>query len=125
MRKTTIAGTKVGELEERILAVLLAKDQAMTGREVHDNLGPPARAYTTVMTVLNRLVDKGLVERVNEDGIHRYEVAGGVDRLTAKEIDKLLARADDPRQVLAYFVEEIHDEALLAELAAMIERQQQ
>jgi hypothetical protein len=38
----------------------------LSGREVLERLEDDSRAYTTVMTVLGRLVEKGLVERVAE-----------------------------------------------------------
>ncbi len=107
------------------MEVLLKEQRPLTGREVHDGLSEPRRAYTTIMTILNRLVAKGLVHRTNDDGVHRYSVIGGIDRLAAKEIDRLLSASQDPRRVLMYFVDEIHDEALLGELAALIERQQE
>ncbi|WP_276973067.1 BlaI/MecI/CopY family transcriptional regulator [Ferrimicrobium acidiphilum] len=124
VKRNSIAGIKVGQLEERVMGVLLNVQRPLTGREIHDGLGEPRRAYTTVMTILNRLVEKGLVNRANEDGVFRYSVIGGIDRLAAKEIDRLLATSEDPRRVLMYFVDEIHDETLLAELAELIERQQ-
>ncbi len=123
MKRTSIAGTKVGQLEERVLELLLSYDRVLTGREVYDALGEPKRAYTTIMTVLGRLVEKGLVERIESRDANRYSATGGRDRLAAKKIDRLLASSEDPRCVLAYFVDEIHDESLLAELAAIIERQ--
>ena len=124
MKRTSIAGIKVGQLEERVMGVLLKEQRPLTGREVHDGLGEPRRAYTTIMTILNRLVEKGLVQRASDEGVHRYSVIGGIDRLAAKEIDRLLSTSEDPRRVLMYFVDEIHDETLLTELAELIERQQ-
>jgi predicted transcriptional regulator len=125
MKRTSIAGTKVGQLEGRVVEILVASDQPLTGREVYDALGEPKRAYTTIMTVLGRLVDKGLVERTDSAGANRFSINGGLDRLAAKKIDHLLAVSEDPRRVLTYFVGEIHDEALLKELAAIIERQRE
>lgn len=125
MKRTSIAGTKVGHLEGRVVEILVASDHALTGREVYEALSEPKRAYTTIMTVLGRLVDKGLVERTDGDGANRFSINGGLDHLAAKKIDHLLAASEDPRRVLTYFVDEIHDEALLEELAAIIERQRE
>lgn len=63
----------LGELEAEVMAVLWA-DGDLTGREVLARLARPL-AYTTVMTVMNRLVDKGLLRRTREGGSYRYQAA--------------------------------------------------
>lgn len=54
------------------------------------HLGPePATAYTTVMTVLNRLVDKGLLERRREGRNFVYRAAIGRDEFIRSRIDRI------------------------------------
>lgn len=56
----------LGELEAAIMTVLWAESPLVV-RDVHARLRRrPALAYTTVMTVLDRLHAKGLVARVKE-----------------------------------------------------------
>jgi len=119
-----VAGRRVGGLEIQILNQLWAADGWLTGRELWERLGDESRAYTTVMTVLGRLVEKDLVERVEEGRGHLYRAAGDPDELTAQAISSLLAATHDPRMALAHFVENLDDPDLLAELAAVLERVQ-
>lgn len=79
-----VAGRRVGGLESEILEQLWAAKGWVSGRDVWERLGDDARAYTTVMTVQARLVDKGLVTRVEEGRGHLYRAAGDPDELTAQ-----------------------------------------
>ena len=61
----------------------------------------PELAYTTVMTTLNRLADKGIL-RVKKAGTyraHNYRATGGVDEFLAAsgraEVDRLVERYGD------------------------------
>lgn len=75
------------------------------------------RACTTVMTILSRLVDNGLVESEARGRGHVYRAAGDPDEVTAQSISSLLAASADPRAALAHFVESLDDPKLVAELA--------
>jgi predicted transcriptional regulator len=119
-----VAGRRVGGLEIQILNQLWAADGWLTGRELWERLGDEGRAYTTVMTVLGRLVEKDLAERVEEGRGHLYRAAGDPDELTAQAISSLLSATQDPRMALAHFVENLDDPELVAELAAVLERVQ-
>lgn len=122
MARRLIAGRRVGGLESEILEQLWAADGWLTGRELWERLGDETRAYTTVMTVLSRLVEKGLVTRVEEGRGHLYRAAGDPDELTAQAIRSLLSATQDPRAALAHFVDGLDDPALVSELAAALKR---
>jgi predicted transcriptional regulator len=122
MPRRVVAGRKVGDLESEILDVLWSAGTWLTGREVWERLGDESRAYTTVMTVLGRLVDKSLVERVEEGKGHVYRAAGDPDELTAQAIRSLLSATAHPRVALAHFVEDLDDPELVAELATAMKR---
>jgi len=117
-----VAGRRVGDLESEILDVLWSARAWLSGREVLERLGDGSRAYTTVMTVLGRLVDKSLVERVEEGKGHVYRAAGDPDELTAQAIRSLLSATAHPRAALAHFVDGLDDPELVAELATAIKR---
>ena len=61
----------------------------------------PELAYTTVMTTLNRLADKGLLEvtKVTSHQAHKYRANGGVMEFLADsgraEVDRLVERYGD------------------------------
>lgn len=122
MPRRLVAGRRVGELENQVLEQLWASHGWLSGREIWERLGAEGRAYTTVMTVLGRLVEKGLVERKEEGRAHLYRVAGDPDELTAQAIRSLLATTRDPRAALAYFVSGLDDPELLSQLASVLKR---
>lgn len=58
----------LGSLERQVMQLFWAQAQPqgqLTVREVHEHLGEHGTdiAYTTVMTVMSRLADKGMLER--------------------------------------------------------------
>src|SRR5439155_1537435 len=60
-----------GTLEQEVVAALAAAHEPMTPAQVRDHLGRDL-AYTTVMTVLARLSDKGLVTRERVGRAYAY-----------------------------------------------------
>ena len=117
--------TIVGSLEYAVMAVLWELGTA-TPREVHDRIGAPAGlAYTTIGTVLERLLAKGCCERerTGKTFAYRPRIAREViDRSRAKDtITKLIG--GDPVPAIACLVEAIEslDPALLGELARATE----
>lgn len=122
MPRRLVAGRRVGDLESEVLDVLWSARAWLSGREVLEQLGDGPRAYTTVMTVLGRLVDKSLVERVEEGKGHLYRAAGDPDELTAQAIRSLLSATAHPRVALAHFVEGLDDPELMAELASAVNK---
>ena len=85
----------LGELEHRIMAVLWASDQPVSVRTVHETLqADKDLAYTTVMTVLDRLAKKGLVLREQQGRAWIYRPAQSQADLLAAEIVQVLAEAE-------------------------------
>jgi predicted transcriptional regulator len=75
----------------------------LTGRDVADAL--PSYAYTTVTTVLDRLVHKGLVRRRMEGRTIRFTTVGTQGAHTAVLMHKALAADHDPEVALVRFAE--------------------
>ncbi|MDM4722445.1 BlaI/MecI/CopY family transcriptional regulator [Micromonospora sp. WMMA1363] len=71
--------TRLGDLERAVMDVLWdavpATSGGVTVREVADALRSRELAYTTVMTVLDRLAGKGMVQREREGRAWRYRAA--------------------------------------------------
>ncbi len=86
------------------------------------------QAYTTVMTTLDRLYKKGLLDRVAEGRAFRYtprHTAEELQRGAALEgIRQLLGSGDASSLPLSYLVEALsdHDAQLLDELQILVER---
>ena len=106
-----------GELEAALLAVVAAAGTSLTPREVMNRLDVTL-AYTTVMTVLSRLHDKGLLKRIREGRSYAYSFQRDEASLRAVQMRRLLESGHDRRQVLAHFLTELsaEDEELLQRL---------
>lgn len=97
-----------GELENRVLEVLWSTDQPMTAREVHAILSADrALAYTTAMTILVRLYDKGLLMRGRSGRAFTYRPVKGREESAAARMRQVLATAGDPSIALSRFVESL------------------
>jgi predicted transcriptional regulator len=67
-------------------------------------------AYTTIMTVLQRLAKKNLVSQIRDDRAHRYAPVHGRDELVAGLMVDALAQAEDSggrQAALVHFVERV------------------
>src|SRR6516165_2163581 len=127
--KTNMAKlTRLGELERSVMDHLWSSSEPQTVRQVHEALSAHRDlAYTTVMTVLQRLAKKNLVVQHRDDRAHRYAPTRGRDELVAGLMVDALEQAADTgirRAALVHFVERVGaDEAealrrALAELEA-------
>lgn len=96
----------LGPLEAEVMGVVWASDRPVTVREIMERLNGRANAqalaYTTVMTVMNRLVEKDVLRR-------RKEGRGYVYEPTAADPAGIAVRAvmrDFGDAALAHFVDE-------------------
>ena len=97
----------LGELENAIMRVLWSANEPVTVRAVFEVLSRERQlAYTTVMTVLDRLAKKGKVQRKQEGRAWIYVPAATQSSLIVAEMEGLIAEAgDEANVVLAQFVE--------------------
>jgi len=97
-------------LERRVLDVLWASGHPLTVREVLDAMaedGGPPLAYTTVQTVANRLVRKGVLARDDGASPHRYAPVRSRDEHAAKLIMDILDVSTDRGSVLMRLAEQV------------------
>jgi len=106
-----------GELESGVLAALYEATEPLTARQVRDGL-PGDLAYTTVLTILSRLYDKGMLVRRRAGRGYAYAPARDEATHTAERMRSLLEHGADREAVLARFVSELseEDEQLLQRL---------
>ncbi|MYW42409.1 BlaI/MecI/CopY family transcriptional regulator [Streptomyces sp. SID161] len=106
-----------GELENDVLAALWAADGPLTARDVRGRLLGDL-AYTTVLTIMSRLHDKGMLTRHREGRGYAYEPVRDEASHTAQRMHSLLEGGSDRQAVLARFVSELseQDEQLLHQL---------
>jgi predicted transcriptional regulator len=103
--------TRLGDLERAVMDHLWSAPHSQTVRQVHEALSERRDlAYTTVMTVLQRLAKKNLVSQIRDDRAHRYAPVHGRDELVAGlMVDALDQAADtgDRQAALVHFVERV------------------
>lgn len=97
---------EAGELESEVLAALWAAARPLTPGEVRHELGG-SLAYTTVMTTLSRLHDKGVVDRHRAGRGYAYAPKVLEAELAARHFRALLDRGHDSDAVLQGFVSEL------------------
>lgn len=122
---------RLGDLERAVMEVLWttsdAHPEGRTVREVHDAIGVErGLAYTTLMTVLDRMAKKDLVRRERDGRAWRYTAASTRAELTSESMHHTLGElaGDTRRSALLHFLDESTPEeidelkAALAELEA-------
>ena len=88
--------TRLGELERAVMDHLWSSGEPQTVRQVHEALSAHRDlAYTTIMTVLQRLAKKNLVVQHRDDRAHRYAPMHGRDELVAGLMVDALDQAAD------------------------------
>ncbi|MBB2966355.1 MULTISPECIES: BlaI/MecI/CopY family transcriptional regulator [Leifsonia] len=99
----------LGELERAVMDALWAGDAPITANELRDKLSaargegkPPA--LTTVLTVLSRLEQKGMVDRERDVRPHVYFATLSRAGHVADLMREVLESSSDRTEALAYFV---------------------
>lgn len=126
MRREVPGVPHLGELEMAVMGVIWQREQA-TVRDVLGGLRrSPAPGYTTVATILNRLVEKGLLRRARDGRLDvyqpTYDRAEFERRSAATAVHGLVAAYGDV--ALAQFAAALQDADpdLLARLRARVAR---
>ena len=118
----------LGPLERQIHLAVWELGTA-TVREVLQD-GSIWQRYNTIMTTMDRLFHKGLLDRVLEGKAFRYSARCSpeeFDRQTTVSGLRQLLRSERASLHLSYFVEAVsaEDEKLLDELQALVQRQRE
>jgi len=103
----------LGDLERDIAEWAWQQPPAeLTVRQAYEDIGlkrKPPLAYTTVMTVMSHLVDKGVFTRRHEGKTHYYKVAQSREEFratsAARQIERLVENFGD--LALAQFAEQL------------------
>ena len=72
------SGKVLGPLEAEVMEILWAADEPMTVRQLLERINrrrKPPLAYTTVMTIMSRLVEKEILSRTKQGRGYVYEAA--------------------------------------------------
>ena len=93
----------MGALENNVLSCLWRAKDALTPGEVVEAIDDPP-AYTTIMTILTRLWNKGLVERESRGRAYAYRPLVGESELAARRMRATLEATSDRQGALSHFV---------------------
>lgn len=96
-----------------MLATLQAAAEPMTAGEVRDGLGDGhggELAYTTVLTILVRLREKGIVAREKRGRAYAYRPVSDEAGLAARRMSRVLDEEPDRDIVLARFVGDLSED---------------
>lgn len=113
----------LGSLERSVMDVLWRATSALTVREVQERLeagGSADLAYTTVMTVLDRLGAKEMVSRERDGRAFRYTASLSREAATAELLNATLDSSGDRTAALVHFARTV-DPAEAAALRAALE----
>lgn len=112
----------LGSLEAKIMQALWdGPDEYLSVRKTLPLLdGDPA--YTTVMTVMNRLYEKGLLRRRREGRAWAYRPSLSREAYAASTMSDALRVASDRRAALLHFVADLRPDEAKA-LRRLLERQ--
>ena len=104
-----LRSTSLGDLERVVMDTLWSHGPDLSVREVMDHL--PAReddkdlAYTTVMTVLDRLAKKGMAERTRHGRAWRYTAGATREELAASALRSAFDSVQaDRRLAMMHFI---------------------
>lgn len=118
----------LGPLEAEVMEIVWDLRDA-TVREVHQALaGRRPIAYTTVMTTMGRLTEKGILRRVEEQPAHHYFPIVTREQYASSTVksvvDWLVNHFRDP--AVAYFIDRVEEEdhAVIESLRDAIEQRE-
>ena len=124
-RRHTLAEV-LGPLEAEVMEVAWELGE-VTVRDVHETLNQSRPvAYTTVMTTMGRLADKGLLRRVEDQRAHRFTPLLSreqyADSTVKSVVDWLVTQFRDP--AVAYFLDRVEkeDEKVIGALKEAIDQ---
>jgi len=99
---------KQGELESEILGCLWDRPEGLTSQQILALLGDDDLAITTVLTVLSRLSDKGLVGREQASGrTFLFKSTSSREQHTASMLLAALENTENPALVFSHFTSQL------------------
>ena len=94
-----------GDLEAAVMEHLWARAAPATVREVHtDLIRDRELAYTTVLTVMEKLFRKNYLRRAPQGRAHTYQPVISREAYVARLMREALTDSDDRAQALLHFV---------------------
>jgi predicted transcriptional regulator len=95
IKKSTKRISQLGDLEADVMSIVWERGRTSV-QDVKDALEPSrSLAYTTVMTVMSRLAEKGILERQKEGRAYYYTSTASQDKVAGSLLQTLIKRLYD------------------------------
>lgn len=99
-----MAKRAMGELEAAVMDALWDRGGWSTPGEIHAVVADDSLAYTTVMTILVRLWQKGRVERQRDGRAYAYRATATREETVGARMGEVLVAAGDRPAALGFFL---------------------
>lgn len=116
----------LGDLEARVMRTVWSIGRPASARAVHERVVEEHEvAHLTVVTVLNKLVDKGLLAREKEEGIFHYRACWSEAEFRARVSRRLVEGilSFEPQALASSFIDVLadRDPSQLSDLRRLID----
>ena len=102
---------RLGGLESEVMDLLWDADEPQSVRDLVDRFecGAP-KAYTTILTVVTHLHEKGWVQREKRSRAYIYSPSRSRDEATSLAMRELLDNSNDSVSALLHFAQNVSDD---------------
>lgn len=110
MNKKQVTGKVLGELESEIMEIVWRRKGAVSVKDITEILNKKRQiAYTTVMTIMARLVNKGVLIRHLSGTSYLYKPKVSREQFIAKAVHTIFSStvSNLGEEVLIHFIKEI------------------
>lgn len=104
-------GKVLGELESEVMEIIWQSKEPVSVRTVTQNLQKKRQiAYTTIMTIMGRLTDKGLLKRTSSGKAYNYQPVYSKDKFLTRVTRQIIKNfiANFGETAVAHFAEEVN-----------------
>ena len=111
---------QLGDLEAAVMDRIWRRNRPVLVRDILDDLNTDRTlAYTTVMTVMDKLHRKGWLRRQPQGRAYVYEALASRESYTARLMRDAWATSDNQAVAFVHFLEQLSDEEAKALRAAL------
>jgi len=110
MKRKRITGKVLGELESEIMGIIWDRKDAVAVKDVAEILSKKRQiAYTTVMTIMGRLANKGVLVRHLQGASYLYKPKFSKEQFVARAVHNIFSSTVSTlgEEVLTHFIKEI------------------
>ncbi|WP_336882807.1 BlaI/MecI/CopY family transcriptional regulator [Rhodococcus globerulus] len=102
---------RLGGLESEVMNLLWDADEPLAVRDLVDRLeGGAPKAYTTILTVVTHLHEKGWVQREKRSRAYIYSPSRSRDEATSLAMRELLDNSSDSVSALLHFAQNVSED---------------